>query len=102
MRGTIQSISNTSGGFDEFGIPIGSEKIYGREYECVYSPNFSNNKGVIEGATFTQSAFTIYVYDMGFQAETILLKDKNGKKVCEKKVQSLDELESVQRIRVIV
>lgn len=100
MRGTIQSISS-QGGFDEFGMPIQDQIIYGKEYECVYEPNFSNNKGVIEGSTFTQSQFTIYVFDVDFQAKTILLKDRKGREVCKKTVQSLDELESVQRIRVI-
>lgn len=102
MRGTIQSVHNESSGFDEFGIPLDGGEILSKEYECRYSPNFSNNRGVIEGATFTQSAYTIYVFNMNFRAETILLKDKDGNEVCKKRVQSLDELESVQLVRVIV
>lgn len=102
MNGYIQPQINHGGGFDDNGEPIPSTPSWGENIECKYFANTLNNRGRYEGGEFTQSAYEITIYDMEFHAEYIRLLDSRGNEVIEKKVQSLEVLEEVQRVKITI
>ena len=70
--------------------------------ECRYISTLFNQKGRYEGGTFTQSAYEIVIENMDFNAKTIRLIDSRGNQVCEKDIQSLEVLETIQRIKITI
>jgi len=102
MKGYIQARIQVDGGFNDDGEPIASSVDWSKEIECTYQANTLNNRGRYEDGNFTQSTYTIIVYDLDFTATYIRLSDSRSNMVCEKEVQSVEVLENVQRVKVTV
>ena len=102
MKGFINAQTIVSGHTDDDGIPVPGYTDWGDDIECKYFANINNNKGRYPDGVFKQTAFEITTEDMSFDAKIIRLKDRKGNIVCEKEVQSLEELENVQRIKITV
>lgn len=102
MKGFINAQIVVSGYINDDGVPVSASTEWGADIECKYFANVNNNKGRYPDGIFKQSAFEITTEDMTFDADIIRLKDRKGKTVCEKEVQSLEELENVQRIKITV
>lgn len=132
MNGTIRAKIVSGGGLDEHGAPIESNYSWSDACECRYKPNTLSNRGKYIDGTFTQAQYDVTVFDMKFGiAEEVLtsesgmsiktqdgveistfdkksvsleviLFDKNGNVICQDIVQSIEYLESVQRVRIIV
>jgi len=102
MKGFINSQIVLPGYIDDDGVPVPGSTDWGVDVECMYFANVNNNKGRYPDGVFKQTAFEITTEDMSFDAKIIRLKDRKGNTICEKEVQSLEELESVQRIKITV
>ncbi|MFV0536835.1 MAG: hypothetical protein ACK5M3_05605 [Dysgonomonas sp.] len=102
MNGFIQAQIQTSGGENEYGEPIPANIDWDEKKECKYYANTLNGRGRYEDGKFTQSAYIITVFDMDFSATVVRLFNSKGKLVVEKEVQSLEELEEVQRVKVTI
>lgn len=102
MNGYIQSKIIFGATTNEHGEPVSGHIDFGEKRECRYKPNMKRSNGKYQDGVFTQSEYEITVFDMNFSASEIRLLDKNGSVVCEKPVLSVQELESVQRVKIIV
>lgn len=103
MIGYINAQIQIPGSVDDDGIPIPGSTSWGEDIECQYIALLQNNKGrTNDGGEFKQSSFEITTSEMDFFAKTIRLKDRLKREVCVKEVQSLEELYSVQRIKITV
>lgn len=102
MKGFINAQITVQGYINDDGIPVSGSTSWGTDIECKYFANVNNNKGRYPDGVFKQTAFEITTVDMSFDAKIIRLKDRKGNTICEKEVQSLEELESVQRIKITV
>lgn len=103
MNGIIQAKIKIGGGSNpETGATIPVEASWGVPVECKYKANLLNNKGRYEGGTFQQAAFEITTTDMNFQASIVKLFDSRNNLVCEKEVMSLEVLEYVQRVKIVI
>lgn len=103
MDGTISAKIKTGGGNDpETGTPIPVESSWSEPVECKYKANLLNNKGRYLGGTFQQASYEITTTDMSFTAAIIRLFDSRNNLVCEKEVMSLEVLEFVNRVKIVV
>lgn len=102
MNGRIQSQIVSGGGENEYGETIAAQTTWGEKVNCKYQANTMNNRGRYTDGEFTQSAFTITITDMNFTANVIRLFDSRDNEVCIKEVQSLEVLESIQRVKITV
>lgn len=102
MKGYISNQIAGESYIDENGIPVSGTLTWGDDVECKYFATENNNKGRYIDGDFKQIAFVITTEDMSFRANIIRLKDSKGNVICNKEVQSLEELESVQRIKITV
>lgn len=102
MKGFISKQIFTDGYINDEGVPVQGTISWGPDIECKYYANISNNKGRYPDGVFKQVAFEITTENMSFEANIIRLKDRRGNVVCMKEVLSLEELESVQRIKITV
>lgn len=102
MDGFIQAKifgnSNASTG----GEPVAVTSSFGEKVECRYISTLLNKKGRYEGGTFTQSSYEIVIDEMDFNASVIKLIDSRDNEVCTKEIQSIEVLESIQRIKITI
>lgn len=103
MNGTISAKVRTGGGIDpETGQPIQVSSFWDVPVSCKYKANTLSNRGRYEGGTFKMASYEITTPVMDFQASMIQLFDSRNNLVCEKEVMSLEVLEYVQRVKIIV
>lgn len=103
MKGTIQAkVKNSGGGTNEKGEPIPDVSTWGNPVECMYYANVYNNRGTYQDGTFTQSEYNITTKDLTFTATEIRLIDNKGNVLCEKEIQSLELLEFVRRVKIVI
>lgn len=103
MNGYINAQIVTGGTIDEMtGIPIPDTVSWGKDVECKYFANTLNNRGRYQDGKFQQSAYEITTDDMTFRAKIIRLKNSRKEVIVEKEVQSLEELEDIQRVKITV
>lgn len=102
MEGFIQAKLSGESKINEGGEPVAASVSFGKKIECRYISTLFNQKGRYEGGTFTQSAYEIIIENMDFNAKTIRLIDSRGNQVCEKDIQSLEVLETIQRIKITI
>lgn len=103
MNGTISGKVKTGGGVDpDSGDPIPVTYSWTDPVECKYRANELNNRGRYDGGTFQQASYTITTEDMDFNADTVRLFNSRGSSVCEKEVISIEVLEDIQRVKIII
>jgi hypothetical protein len=103
MTGSVKYKILSGGGIDEeTGEPVESTGKWSKPIECKYRPNLLKNHGKSIDGDFTQSEYTILVNDMTFYANEIQLFNSKGILICQKQIQTLIELETVQRIQIII
>ena len=102
MDGFVRALIQTSGGFNEDGEPIPATTNFGVPVPCKYHANTLNNRGRYQDGEFTVSSYIITTKDMEFVAEQIQLTDNSCKVVCEKRVQSLEVLTTIKRVKITV
>lgn len=102
MNGLIQAKIIYGSGLDEHGEPTKGTETWTKKFECTYKPNMKRNNGRYEDGVFTQSEYEIIVFDMSFTGAEINLFNNKGSLICNKPVISIQELEAVQRIKIVV
>ena len=103
MDGYIQAQIVISDGYTDCnGETVPAVTDWGKFVECKYRANTLNNRGRYDGGKFTQMAFEITAEDMNFDSNCIRLSDSAKRLVCEKEVQSIERLDSVQRVKITV
>ena len=65
-------------------------------------PDSRNNLGIVNGEHYVQARFTILTDLMRFSSERIRLKDMQGDVVGEFSVISVEPLEAVDELRILV
>ncbi len=104
QNGTIETKAKAGGGIDrETGYAIKpSAASWDEPIACQYTPNSHNFLGVTTGQHFTQASYTILIEEQPFDAEQIRLKDMSGKVVGEFSILSIEPLEAVGEVKIIV
>jgi len=103
MRGYISSRSNADDYIDEeTGMPVTGEVEWSGDIECSYKANSLSNRGVYIDGFFKQASYEITTEDMTFEGDYIRLKNRKGEVIWESEVLSLEELDSIQRIKIVI
>ncbi|MBQ2189075.1 MAG: hypothetical protein II401_11040 [Bacteroidales bacterium] len=104
QNGTIEVKNKTAGGIDlNTGHPVKSASTWGEPIACQYTPNTHNNLGrTVNGQHFTQASYVVLVEEQEFAGEQIRLKDKNGREIGEFSVISVETLEAVCELRILI
>ena len=103
MNGFISSQIKSADSINEStGEAVLGVATWSDDVECKYKANTLNNKGTYVGGKFTQSEYEITTDIISFRANIIRLKNSAGDVVCIKEVQSLEVLESIQRVRIMI
>ena len=104
QNGTIETKTKTGGGIDATtGHPKKpTSSAWSTPIPCQYIPNSHNNLGVSTGQHFTQASYTVLIEEQAFTAEQIRLKDMAGNTVGEFSVLSVEPLEAVCEIKILI
>lgn len=103
MDGMIQAKITTGGGLNpETGEPTPVSFSWDTPVPARYKANMLSNRGRYDGGTFKMSSYEITTPDMDFRASIIRLFDSRNNMVCEKEVMSLEVLEYVHRVKIVV
>jgi hypothetical protein len=104
QNGTIEKKGKTGGGIDpETGHPIKpTDVVWGTPIPCQYIPNSHNNLGVSTGQHYTQATYTVLIEEQPFDSEQIRLKDKEGQIIGEFSVLSVEPLDAVCEVRILI
>lgn len=103
MKGTISTKVTVGGGSNPTtGEPIPVTFVWGSEIECLYTPVQLSNQGRYTDGTFKQASYSITTEKMDFAATLLRLKNSKGIVVCEKEIISVEVLEDIQRVKIIV
>ena len=89
QNGTIEVKRKTGGGIDP-------------EIPCQYSANKYNQLGRVNGEHFTTAQYSVLIEEQQFTAEQVRLKDRAGNVVGEFSVISVEPLEAVSELRIMV
>ncbi len=104
QNGTIEVKRKTGGGIDpETGYPQKPETVvWGDPIPCQYSANKYNQLGRVNGEHFTTAQYSVLIEEQQFTAEQVRLKDRAGNVVGEFSVISVEPLEAVSELRIMV
>lgn len=103
QNGTIETKIKTGGGIDPLtGHPIKSGFSWSEPIACQYMPNTHDNRGRANGEHYTIASYTVLIEEQPFTAEQIRLKDMDGNTIGEYSVMSVQQLEAVNEIQILV
>lgn len=102
MKGIIRAKEIAEPQFDGDGVPTGVSTSFGSDISCQYYSANRNDVVDVGDGTFAQASFIITVKDMSFSAKQIQLINSRGETVCEKDVKSLEVLEKIKRVKIVV
>lgn len=102
-NGTIEVKQKTAGGIDqETGYPIKSSFDWGEPIPCQIIVNNYNAQSVNNNEHVTSAAYTLLIDEQVFDAEQIRITNKYGKNLGEFSVKSIEQLEAVCQIKILV
>lgn len=103
MVGTIAAKVQIGGGSNpETGEPLPVTYDWGEAVECLYKAVELSNRGRYADGEFEQAAYVVTTDSMEFDGTYMQLKDSRGNVVCEKEVISLEVLEDIQRVKIVL
>lgn len=103
QNGTIETKVKTGGGINSAtGHAVKPTSSWGNPIPCQFIPNSHNNLGVSTGQHYTQASYTVLIDEQTFVAEQIRLKDMAGNTIGEFSILSVEPLEAVCEIRILV
>ena len=95
-------IVNNASDFNEHGEPVSGASVeWSEPVPCSIMTNSDNRKGKYEDGEFRMASLTILIEDMEFNANRIRL-ERSGRELGEYRVQSIEELETVGRVKITV
>ncbi len=103
-NGTIETKTKTGGGIDpETGYPIRPVDVsWNAPIPCQYSANKYDKLGRYNGEHFTVAQYSVLIEEQPFDAEQVRLKDGKGDVLGEFSVISIEPLEAVCEIRILI
>ena len=102
MNGIIKTKQVSAPDFDEDGNPTGADASFVNGIPCKYVSANRNDVFDIGGGIFVQASYIITVRDMDFASKQIQLTNSRNELICELDVKSLEVLESIKRVKIIV
>jgi hypothetical protein len=103
VKGTIATRVTAGGGINQLtGEPIPVTFIWTEEIECRYTPVQNSNQGRYTDGTFKQASYTITTGRMDFAAQLLRLTNSRGQVAYEGEIISIEVLEDIQRVKIIV
>lgn len=103
VNGTIETKVKSAGGINTTtGFPNVSQATWSTPIPCQYIPNTRNNLGSVNGEHYVQAKYQILIDLMQFSSEQIRLKNAQGNIIGEFSVISVEQLEAVGEIKILV
>jgi len=103
VKGTISTRVTTGGGLDpNSGEPTPVTFGWASEIECLFAPAQNSSQGRYTDGTFKQASYTITTEKMDFVAKLLRLTNSRGDVVCENEIISVEVLEDIQRVKIII
>ena len=104
MNGKIKVKEVSDASFDGDGNPVIASVIFGAEIDCKYEATIPNRTDVVDvgDGAFQIASWIITVRDMKFNGKIIQLINSRNEIVCEKDVKSLEVLEKIKRVKIVV
>ena len=102
-NGTIEPKQKSGGGIDlETGHPLPVSVGWGDPIDCQYSFSKYDWQAQLRGEPSTQRSYSILIEQQCFTAEQIRLRDRDGNTVGEFPIRSIEPLDAVCQLRIIV
>lgn len=103
-NGTIEFKLKQGGGINtDTGYPVTPSESWGEPLPCQYTPNSLNNLGRVQGERFVAASYTILIEQQPLQdSEQVRMKDRDGNVVGEFSIISVEPLDAVEQIRIMV
>jgi len=102
VNGVIQRKVQTGGGIDTNGNPARPSFVWDNPVECHIKVNKRDNLGKQNGNTFTVASYEIIIEPQAFDADVIKITDKSGTDLGEFSVISIEHLEAVETVKILV
>lgn len=103
-NGTIQVKRKTAGGIDPAtGYPVASTAEWGEPVPCQWAANKFDRLGRVRGEHFTVASFSVLIEwrPLG-GVEQVRLRDLSGRELGEFSIMSVEPLEAVGQLRIMV
>lgn len=103
-NGTIEIKNKVVGGINpETGFPNAPSQVsWSNPIECQYSANNHNNLGKANGEHFTVASYSVLIEEQPFSAEQVRLTDRTGVVLGEFSVISVEPLDAVCELRILI
>lgn len=103
-NGTIQVKRKTAGGIDPAtGYPVAPTAEWGEPVPCQWAANKCDRLGRVNGEHFTVAHFSILIELQHFAGvEQVRLRDLSGRELGEFSIMSVEPLEAVGQLRIMV
>lgn len=102
-NGTIETKIKTGGGIDpETDYPIPPTISWGNPIPCQYRANHYSKRGKANGEAFTVASYEILIEEQSYDAETLRLRDLDGRTLGDLSVIEIEPLRAVCQIRILV
>jgi hypothetical protein len=102
-NGTIETKQKTAGGIDPTtGYAAKSATIWSNPVPCQYVPNSHNYLGVASGQHYTQASYTVFIDEQPMNSEQIRLRRTDGSIVGDFSILSVEHLDAVCEMKIIV
>ena len=103
VNGTIETKVKSAAGINPAtGFPNVSQGSWSTPIPCQYIPNAHNNLGIANGEHYVQAKYAILIDLMQFSSEQIRLKDMQGNVIGEFSVISVEPLQAVDELKILV
>lgn len=103
QNGTIEVKCKSGGGIDaETGFPVKPEFSWGTPIPCQYLINSQNRQGIVNGEHYILAKYTVLIEQQPFCGEQVRLKDMCGNTVGEYSVISVEPLDAVCEIKILI
>lgn len=104
VNGLLYTKSETIGStsFDTNGDPIKSESIWIEPIPCHIITVRKDEKGIYADGRFTQSTYEILIELQDYEAKIVRIENDHGKNLGEFKVQNIEFLKYVGKVKITV
>lgn len=101
-NGILEAQTTAGSGLDERGFPKTANHTWGVPVPCQFSPVKQNYLASVNGEPVRTRSFSILIEAQDFSADRVRLTADNGKCIGEFSVISVEPLEAVCQVRIIV
>lgn len=103
QNGTIEVKCKSGGGIDAAtGHAVKAQSTWGKPIACQWLINSQNKQGIVNGEHYILAKYTVLIEQQPFCGEQIRLKDLCGNIVGEFSIISVEPLDAVCEIRILI